>query len=290
MLHEQTSVSPAPAQGRTSSPVVSAGSFSPEAHSVASLSSSPAPLMMSAYTRKVSPRSSTNTSPSLNAVSHLMAPTIVPTAALMESSHHVPLSLHHLNNNNNTEPQHPHFNNISPTHSASSIMTTTTTRDVTCDKCKQIVKGGDFRVHNKFCLGKLCNRCREVVHGSYDDHKAVCSSRKCDRCGIIPTVSFTEHNKLCKQQQTPNTNNNTEMDKQSPPPTSAVVAALPTMKEATTTTRATTITFCKLCGGNTATSLEGVKHENICGRVCPVCLDSYVTGWDDHVSTCTGGL
>ena len=68
-----------------------------------------------------------------------------------------------------------------------------------CDKCNQIIANGNFREHNRSCVGKKCNRCFKIVVGSYEAHKKICVVRKCDRCGIIPHNSFREHNRICKQ-------------------------------------------------------------------------------------------
>eukprot|EP00760_Papus_ankaliazontas_P007266 PhM_4_TR13315/c0_g1_i1/m.20950 len=100
--------------------------------------------------------------------------------------------------------QQPHRSRSTSPHDTMSVVYPATVAqpsfrpDPTCDKCSKVVPGGDFKTHNKFCLGKLCNRCHSTVHGSYEDHKMVCQTRKCDRCGLIPTESFTEHNRLCK--------------------------------------------------------------------------------------------
>eukprot|EP00759_Apiculatamorpha_spiralis_P028601 PhF_6_TR31149/c0_g1_i1/m.45631 len=133
-----------------------------------------------------------------------------------------------------------------------------------CDKCHRVVPGGDFRTHNRLCIGKLCNRCRAPVTGSYEDHKALCTARKCDRCGTIPAGSFTEHNKMCRAAAAVGTT--TGLLSQD------LISTLQSEDRGSP---------CGLCGG----WMDG-DHDAACGRVCPKCKCAYHGSWEDHIPEC----
>lgn len=147
-------------------------------------------------------------------------------------------------------------------------------RDVMCDKCKQLVRGGDFRMHNRLCLGKLCNRCHAPVVGSYEEHKALCTSRRCDRCGLIPSGSFTAHNKMCKALTVSPTASVSPTSPSPNPPTDAATAAPPAP---------IVLVKCGTCLG-LYDPAEEEQHAWFCGVVCCYCKRAYgPLSWEDHL-------